>query len=120
MTTPGTPEKVKPSTLYSQVQCRPSWYQMPGIEGDRCGSFARIGLPVVVRLPAMTHELEPTPGVPSPISFGSWLTARSTAANTGPAAAIAALSAPVVAAVVRAGSGGRSTIGRCSSNGYPG
>src|SRR5215468_1124099 len=110
MTTPGTPEKVKPSTLYSQVQCRPSWYQIPGIEGDRCGSLARIGLPVLVRLPAMTHELEPMPGVPSPIRSGSWPTARSTAANTGPAAAIAAGSDPLVADVVWAGSGGRSTI----------
>ena len=67
ITTPGRPAKVKPVTSKGQsladlVQCRPIWYQTPGIDGARCGSLARIGAPVVVcvaRRP--THALEPTP-----------------------------------------------------------
>ena len=31
-------------------QCRPIWYQMPGMPVPRCGSLASSGLPVVVRL----------------------------------------------------------------------
>ena len=66
MTTPGIPENVKPLTSNghaapSRVQCRPIWYQMPGTETPRCGSLARIGLPVVEWSPSTTQPLEPMP-----------------------------------------------------------
>src|SRR5262245_40954997 len=70
MITPGTPENVNPSTLYSHVQCKPIWYQMPGIVGLRCGSLARIGAPLAVSRPLITHELEPMPW-PVPSMTGS-------------------------------------------------
>src|SRR5947209_6256860 len=76
MTTPGTPAKVKPATSNGQAgdsvwQCRPIWYQMPGRLGARCGSLASNGLPVEVRLPDTTQELEPTPSAPPPSRFGT-------------------------------------------------
>ncbi|GAA3098581.1 hypothetical protein GCM10020254_49970 [Streptomyces goshikiensis] len=66
MTTPGMPEKVKPATSYwhfseTARQCRPIWYQTEGSCGERCGSFARSGFPVVVYLPETTQEFEPMP-----------------------------------------------------------
>src|SRR5688500_17187969 len=70
-TTPGIPENEKPDTSYghdsvTRRQCRPTWYQMPGIDGARCGSLARMGSPVAERLPSTTQELEPMPSpVPS-------------------------------------------------------
>ena len=42
-------------------QCRAISYQMDGIWMDRCGSLASSGMPVVVRLPAMTQLFEPRP-----------------------------------------------------------
>src|SRR2546423_3699139 len=62
MTTPGSPENVNPSTFHPHVQCRPIWYQMPGMDGDRCGSLARIGLPVAVWVPDTTQLFDPISG----------------------------------------------------------
>ncbi len=106
---------------------------MPGIDGDRCGSLARIGFPVAVRLPPITHELEPIPGKPLPMMSGSPSMPWPSAVNTAPAAAIASTGTspaapvplppvpfpPLADAVVVAGAG-VSTIGRCSANGYAG
>ena len=39
-------------------------YHNAGVLSFRCGSFASNGLPVVVRLPATTQLLEPTPSTP--------------------------------------------------------
>src|SRR5512140_3546250 len=69
MTIPGTPAKENPLTLNGQAafsgwQCRPTWNQIDGIWLDKCGSLARIGLPVAVNLPERTHEFEP---IPSPV-----------------------------------------------------
>src|SRR5262245_59574833 len=44
---------------------------MPGIDGLRCGSLARIGLPVLVSAPESTKEFEPMPVPPSPSRLGS-------------------------------------------------
>ena len=94
MTTPGMPEKVTPLTSkgqssVSRVQCRPIWYQMPGTETLRCGSLARIGLPVVEWSPSTTQALEPIPS-PLPTIAGSprsawstWLRARLAAGASG-------------------------------------
>ncbi len=86
MTTPGSPAKVNPATSNGQAaestrQCRPIWYQMPGMDGSRCGSLASSGLPVVVCAPDTTHEFEPMPS-PSPSRAG-----------TAASAVVAALSA---------------------------
>src|SRR6478735_10384678 len=64
MTTPGTPEKVKPDTRKGHAwltwrHWRLTCDQMPGIDSARCGSFASSGLPVVVREPETTHEFDP-------------------------------------------------------------
>ena len=74
MMTPGTPANENPQTSNGQAaetvrQCRPFWYQMPGMEVPRWGSLASSGLPVVVFEPATTHELEPMPS-PRPSSGG--------------------------------------------------
>ncbi len=75
MTTPGIPEKVKPETSkghssFTVRQWRPIWCQIPGALGARCGSFARIGLPVALRSPEIAQALEPMPS-PKPSSVGS-------------------------------------------------
>src|SRR5919202_5676160 len=80
LTTPGTPAKLKPDTSKGQAgdrvwQCRPTWYQIPGRLGARCGSFASSGLPVVVSAPETTHEFEPRPSVPPPSRSGTSATA---------------------------------------------
>src|SRR5438045_6413802 len=95
MTTPGSVENVYPSTSNPHVQCRPICIQMPGADGDRCGSLARIGLPVVVRSPPMTHELDPIP-LPPPTP-SSLVRVASTAATSGAACLIAALAAGAAA-----------------------
>ncbi len=66
MTTPGRPENVNPETSNGQSgptvrQCRPIWYQIPGMVTPRCGSLASRGFPVVVCSPETTQELEPSP-----------------------------------------------------------
>src|SRR5699024_3882318 len=76
----GIPENPNPATSNGQSastvrQCRPAWYQIPGTVSDRCGSLAKRGLPVVVYLPATTHELEPTSS-PRPSSAGTVFSAR--------------------------------------------
>src|SRR3954452_11473318 len=81
MMTPGTPEKVKPVTSKGQDadsvwQCRPIWYQTPGMPGARCGSLASSGLPVVVSDPETTQEFDPTPSAPPPRRSGTPSTAR--------------------------------------------
>src|SRR5436190_1330688 len=55
-TIPGTPGNVTPETRISGVD-RCVRYQMPGADGARCGSFARMGLPSAVRLPETTQLL---------------------------------------------------------------
>src|SRR5919202_2373916 len=87
MTTPGTPAKPKPDTLNGQDadrvwQCRPTWYQMPGRLGARCGSLASSGLPVVVSDPETTQEFEPTPSIPPPSRSGTAPTACRAASRT--------------------------------------
>src|SRR5215212_9919035 len=85
MTTPGSPEKLKPETSYGQslvtlLQCRPTWVQMPGMVAPRCGSLASSGLPVVVCSPDTTHEFEPMPS-PCPSNCGSPLATLSTVSS---------------------------------------
>ncbi len=51
--TPGVPGKVTPMTSYGQAaetcrQWRPLMYQMDGMLNPRCGSLARMGLPLAV------------------------------------------------------------------------
>src|SRR5262245_52091647 len=75
MITPGTPEKVNPVTSNGQspltrVQCSPVWYQIDGSVGARCGSFASMGLPLVVRTPETTQEFEPRPDPAGPSMVG--------------------------------------------------
>ena len=66
ITTPGMPAKVKPLTSKGQSastvrQCRPIWYQTPGIEVLRCGSLASSGLPEAVCSPETTQLFDPMP-----------------------------------------------------------
>ena len=72
MTTPGSPENVKPATsnghsLPTVVQCRPIWYQMPGTDdargagrwpGSACRSWSGRRRP--------PRSCEPMPSPPSP------------------------------------------------------
>src|SRR5919202_2751441 len=101
MTTPGTPAKLKPDTSKGQAgdrvwQCRPTWYQIPGRLGARCGSFASSGLPVVVSAPETTHEFEPTPSMPPPSRSGTPATAcRVVSSTSWPAADVRAARTPV-------------------------
>src|SRR4051794_25378593 len=85
--TPGTPAKLNPEPPTGQLadgdcQCRPTWYQMPGRLGARCGSLASSGLPVVVSAPETTHEFEPTPSMPPPMRSGTAPTASRVASRT--------------------------------------
>src|SRR3954453_22602796 len=111
MTTPGTPANVKPATANGHAcdgvwQCRPIWYQMPGMLGARCGSLASSGLPVEVSRPDTTQELEPTPSAPPPRRFG-----------TASSAACAASRPPCASAEPRAVS---SSLGRAPRTSLPG
>ena len=65
-TTAGAPGKDTPTTSHGQLsstvwQCRPFMIQTDGIPNPRCGSLARIGLPLIVRSPEMTQLFEPMP-----------------------------------------------------------
>src|SRR5690606_15232753 len=94
----------KPLTWWPQVQCRPTWYQMPGMLTPRCGSLASSGAPVSVRSPCSTHELDPRPEPARPSSGGTAATARPTAASESRAAARATGAGVAVAAAdVQAG-----------------
>ena len=63
--------RCRTGTLLPTVrQCRPTWYQMPGMLTPRWGSLASNGFPVLVRRPETTHELEPMPS-PRPIVTGT-------------------------------------------------
>src|SRR3954468_3630118 len=111
MTTPGTPANVKPATSNGHAcdgvwQCRPIWYQMPGMLRARCGSLASSGLPVEVSRPDTTQELEPTPSAPPPRRFG-----------TASSAACAASRPPCASAEPRAVS---SSLGRAPRTSLPG
>src|SRR6476661_5009962 len=102
MTTPGTPEKVKPDTRKGHAwltwrHWRLTCDQMPGIDSARCGSFASSGLPVVVREPETTHEFEPMPS-PRPRLAG-------TASTEASAESTAALPSAERSAVRAAGAG---------------
>ena len=55
--TTGRPGTVAPLTEPSGVTIR-ARYQRIGAPSSRCGSLARIGLPVAVRAPETTHSLE--------------------------------------------------------------
>src|SRR6187431_423837 len=83
MMMPGTPEKENPSTLKSHWQCRPTWNHTPGIDGAKCGSFSKIGLPVAVRFPDMTKELEPRSGRAGPMRAATRAIAAVTPEGTG-------------------------------------
>src|SRR5690606_32991348 len=95
ITTPGTPENVNPLTRWPQEQCRPIWYQIPGMLTPRCGSLASNGAPVAVRSPCSTQELEPSPEPASPSSAGTAATARLTAARVSRAGARSAGAGPL-------------------------
>ena len=58
MTTPGTPGSVAPVARRpgASIDAR---YQTDGVRRPRCGSLARIGLPLAVREPPSTQELLP-------------------------------------------------------------
>jgi hypothetical protein len=45
-------------TTFVGPPCRAARYQREGARSSRCGSFARIGFPERVRLPAITHEFD--------------------------------------------------------------
>src|SRR5512140_637469 len=112
MITPGTPANEKPATSNGQasllgLQCRSTWYQMDGIWIPRCGSLARKGSPVVVRLPETAHELEPMPspcGPRAPSSRATLLRATASAsvgttagwAEAGPGLAPAVPPVPIL------------------------
>ena len=68
MTTPGKPGKENPRAWNApeeaSLECRPTSYQIEGICTPKWVSLARMGLPVAVRLPAMTQLLVPTPSRP--------------------------------------------------------
>ena len=118
MMTPGIPANVYPETSNGQAaetvrQCRPVWYQIPGMEVPRWGSLASNGFPVVVFEPATTQELEPIPS-PRPSRAGTESSAAWALSNTadvmapsgtGEAAAAVAVADAVAAAPasVRAG-----------------
>src|SRR5690606_6993459 len=53
----GTPGAVAPTRVRPGASMR-ARYQTPGASSDRCGSLARIGAPVSVRLPARAQTLE--------------------------------------------------------------
>src|SRR5262245_9745710 len=97
MMTPGTPERVNPVTSKGQalpgfMQCSPAWYQTDGMDGDRCGSLASIGLPVEVRTPDTTQELDPMP-VPLPSRLGSASMFAAARASAGCAARVSSRTA---------------------------
>ena len=46
---------------------RPTWYQMPGMLGGRCGSPAISGEPVALSAPLTAQLLEPLASAASPI-----------------------------------------------------
>ena len=76
MITPGIPEKLYPATSNGQStvidwQRNPTWYQTEGSAGPRCGSLASRGLPVSVRAPATTQELEPISPPAGPSNSGT-------------------------------------------------
>src|SRR5699024_11720683 len=70
-------------------QCRPCWYQMPGAEGARWGSLARIGLPEAVCSPETTQELDPMPS-PAPSGCGTACSAARAASIEGSAGVLPA------------------------------
>src|SRR5262245_58497627 len=93
MTTPGRPENVYPATSNGQPgvtrrQCRPIWYQTPGMDVVWCGSLASSGLPLTVSAPETTHAFDPTPA-PWPSSAGTAFTAVAAEANASWTAAAA-------------------------------
>ena len=73
VSTPGSPGKPKPATLYGHAaptvrQCSPCWYQTLGICGPRCGSLARIASPVALLSLPTAQEFEPMPLPLGPMS----------------------------------------------------
>ena len=86
-------------------QCSPIWENSDGIEVATCGSLPSNGLPVVVRLPAMTQELEPI----SPFEVRGSSHGRSTAPIWAAGPLVAAAGRPWLEPPVRGASGaGRS------------
>ena len=60
ISTVGKPGKVAPATFRPGASMRAK-YHSAGVDSFKCGSLASSGLPVVVRLPASSQLLEPTP-----------------------------------------------------------
>src|SRR5215207_3432047 len=125
ITTPGSPENEYPLTsnghsAVTSVQCSPTWYQVDGAAGPRCGSLASSGLPVFVRLPASTHEFDPIPWPFGPSSVGMApspsRTARSTVATSVPTGSSAAPPAEPVPGAAGDGAPTSSDVDAAASN----
>src|SRR2546423_13372891 len=64
ITIPGMPANEKPTNLYP-APSSPISYQIDGLRTARCGSPARIGLPVAVLDPESAQQFDPAP-LPAP------------------------------------------------------
>ena len=62
-TTAGIPGRVAPMTLIPGASMRAK-YHSAGADKPKCGSLARSGLPLVVRLPLRAQLFEPIPSIP--------------------------------------------------------
>ena len=62
-TTAGMPGRVAPITLIPGASRRAK-YHSAGADKPKCGSLARSGLPLAVRLPLSAQLLEPIPSMP--------------------------------------------------------
>src|SRR6266480_3650317 len=100
-TTPGAPGKETPATSKGQasdtwLQCSPFMIQTDGIAKPRCGSLARIGLPLCVLSRETTQLFDPTPLLPTSPAPRSKparpATAEPMCARSARAAALASLS----------------------------
>ncbi len=63
---PGIPGSEAPRAKRSPWR-RPTWYQMPGMLGGRCGSPAISGEPVALRAPETAQLLEPLASAARPM-----------------------------------------------------
>jgi hypothetical protein len=90
----GLPTKDAPATAHSGVR---TWarYQGAGIEGARCGSLARIGLPLAVRAPAIAQAFDaPDPPTTSRRSARSAPRRSSAGPTEEPTGAVAGSQSP--------------------------
>src|SRR5579884_134267 len=105
------------------MQCRPTWYQIEGTDGDRCGSFASSGIPVEVSAPETTHEFEPTPlpeGSAGPSTEGIWESSWESCASFCCAAEGSVAAAVAFCSYVDPTSAPCVTIVECVEYGYDG